>query len=63
MPLKLLRIALLFVIGVLMVGVVVALTSNTGVVEWAVLLSLGALLLFAASRVWRIGARDPHLIT
>jgi len=55
MLLKLLRKLLLFVIGVLLVGVVVALTSNTGVVEWAALLAAGALLVFAASRVWRIG--------
>jgi len=53
--LKLVKILLLFAIGLLLLGVAVALASNTGVVEWAALLAVGALLVFAASRVWRIG--------
>lgn len=56
----LLRWALLFVIGVLLVGVVVrgVATSGTGVVEKAALLALAVLLLGAASFVHRIG-RHP----
>jgi hypothetical protein len=53
----LLRWALLFVIGMLLVGVVVrgVGTSGTGVVEKLALLIVGVLLLVAASFVHRIG--------
>ena len=53
----LLRWVLLVVIGLLLIGVVVrgVGTTGTGLVEKAALVAVGALLLFAATRVHRIG--------
>jgi hypothetical protein len=59
--LRLVRIALLVVIGLLMLScVVIGLgTENTGAVEKVVLVGFGALLILAAAKVNRIGA-DQH---
>ena len=53
----LLRWGLLVVIGLLLVGLVVRMvgTPDTGIVEKLALLVVGVVLVFAASRVHRIG--------
>jgi peptidoglycan/LPS O-acetylase OafA/YrhL len=57
---RLLRFLLLFAIAVALVEVVVAVVSGTtGVWEKAVVVLLGLALLFAASRVRRLGAPKP----
>jgi hypothetical protein len=59
--LKLLRVVLLFVVAVLLVEAVVAVTSaGTGVVEKAVILVAGVALVAALPRVRRVGAQRVH---
>jgi hypothetical protein len=53
---KVVRIVLLCVIAVLLVEVVISVASGTtGVVEKAVIVAAGILLVLGASRVWRLG--------
>jgi hypothetical protein len=59
--LKLLRVVLLFVIAVLLVEAVVAVTSSeTGVLEKAVIVVAGMALLFALPRLRRLGTPPVH---
>jgi hypothetical protein len=59
--LKLLRFVLLFAIAVALVEVVVGVASGaTGVLEKAVIVAFGMLLVLAASRVRHLGVPKPH---
>jgi hypothetical protein len=58
---KLLRFVLLLAIAAVLVEAVVGVASGeTGVLEKAVIVTFGMLLLLAASRVRRLGAPKPH---
>jgi hypothetical protein len=58
---KVVRTALLCVIAVLLLEVVISLASGTtGVLEKAVIVVAGVVLVLAASRVWRLGMPKPR---
>ena len=58
---KLLRFVLLVVIAVLLFQVVVTVGSDdAGVLEKALVVAFGLVLVLAASRVWRIGEPKLH---
>jgi type IV secretory pathway VirB2 component (pilin) len=59
--LKVVRVVLLAVIGVLLLEAAIAVGSGTtGPFEKAVLVALAIALVFGASRVWRIGTGPTH---
>jgi hypothetical protein len=58
--LRLLRLALQLVLFLLLLSLVIAVAGDTGLVEKAALVACGAVLVWLASRVRRIGAPPAH---
>jgi hypothetical protein len=58
---RVVRTVLLCVIGVLLLEAVISVASGTtGVLEKAVIVIAGIVLVLAASRVWRLGTPKPR---